>query len=64
MKIETSRFNISAFRAAANGTIGNIGRNTVAGPGYANLDAAIAKSFPIAESVRLKFQSSITSPTR
>jgi len=49
-------FNINAFQAAANGTIGNVGRNTVEGPGYANLDAAIAKNFPIKESVRLKFQ--------
>ncbi len=49
-------FNVGAFQAAANGTIGNIGRNTVHGPGYANLDAAIAKNFRLAESARLKFQ--------
>jgi hypothetical protein len=56
-------FNINAFRAAANGTIGNVGRNTIQGPGYANLDASIAKSFPIAESVRLKFQAEFYNAT-
>jgi Carboxypeptidase regulatory-like domain/TonB dependent receptor-like, beta-barrel len=49
-------FNVNAFQAAANGTIGNVGRNTVHGPGYANLDASIAKSFPLTEAARLKFQ--------
>ena len=49
-------FNIGAFQAAANGTIGNVGRNTIAGPGYGNLDASIAKNFRLAESARLKFQ--------
>lgn len=49
-------FNVNAFTAAANGTIGNVGRNTIAGPGYGNLDASIAKNFPITESMRLKFQ--------
>jgi hypothetical protein len=49
-------FNVNAFQAAANGTIGNVGRNTVHGPGYGNLDASIAKNFPITESARVKFQ--------
>ena len=49
-------FNVNAFQAAANGTIGNVGRNTVEGPGYGNLDASVAKNFLITESVRLKFQ--------
>ena len=49
-------FNVNAFQAAANGTIGNVGRNTIHGPGYANLDASIAKNFPITESARVKFQ--------
>ncbi|MBI3678932.1 MAG: TonB-dependent receptor [Acidobacteria bacterium] len=49
-------FNVNAFQAAANGTIGNVGRNTVEGPGYGNLDAAIAKNFKLTESSRLKFQ--------
>jgi len=49
-------FNVNAFQAAANGTIGNVGRNTVHGPGYANLDASLAKSFPLTETARFKFQ--------
>ena len=49
-------FNVNAFQAAANGTIGNVGRNTIEGPGYGNLDSSIAKSFPFTESTRLKFQ--------
>jgi hypothetical protein len=29
---------------------------TILGPGYANLDASIAKNFPLTEVARLKFQ--------
>jgi len=49
-------FNTNAFQAAVPGPLGNVGRNTIEGPGYGNFDAAIAKSFPLRESARLKFQ--------
>ncbi len=52
-------FNINAFQAAANGTIGNVGRNTIHGPGYGNLDGSIAKNFKLTESFRLKFQAEL-----
>ena len=54
--VKVKWFNVDAFQAAANGTIGNVGRNTIHGPGYANLDGSIAKNFPVIESVRVKFQ--------
>ncbi|MBI1789497.1 MAG: TonB-dependent receptor [Acidobacteria bacterium] len=54
--VKVKWFNVGAFQAAANGTIGNVGRNTVHGPGFGNFDAAMAKNFRLAESARLKFQ--------
>ena len=56
-------FNVNAFQAAANGTIGNVGRNTIEGPGYANMDASIAKNFPITELIRVKFQAEFYNAT-
>ncbi len=45
----------SSFRLPPDGTIGNLARNTVIGPGLATLDMAFAKDFPIA-SVSEDFQ--------
>ena len=42
-------FNISAFRVAADGTFGNVGRNTIRGPGIINHDFAIFEDFTISE---------------
>ena len=40
----TSRyFNTSAFAAPPTGPFGNVGKNTVIGPGMANLDLVLAK---------------------
>jgi hypothetical protein len=51
----TSRyFNTGAFSAPAAGTFGNVGKNTVVGPGLTNLDLVIAKEIPFRE--RLRFQ--------
>ncbi len=36
-------FNTAAFRAAAPGTFGNVGRNSLFGPGYADVDSSIFK---------------------
>ncbi len=41
----------SAFAPNALGTFGTLGRNTFEGPGYANVDLGLAKSFRIAERV-------------
>ena len=46
----------AAFQAPAEGTLGTVGRNTVIGPGLANVDAMLAKNFPIGETVRLQFR--------
>jgi hypothetical protein len=51
----TSRFfNTGAFTIPAAGTFGNVGKNTVVGPGLTNLDFVIAKEIPFRE--RLRFQ--------
>ncbi len=47
-------FNPAAFADAAYGTFGNLGRNTLIGPGFTDVDLSLAKEFPIHwESVRL-----------
>ena len=42
-------FNVNAFTQAANGTVGDLRRNTVVGPGYRNYDASLGKLFTIHE---------------
>lgn len=53
----TSRyFNTSAFSLPAVATFGNVGKNTVIGPGLVNLDVVLAKEHSITESVKLQFR--------
>jgi hypothetical protein len=40
-------FNTAAFHQNALGTFGNVGRNTLRGPGYSDVDFSITKSFPL-----------------
>ena len=42
-------FNVNAFRVAADGTFGNVGRNTIRGPGITNWDFAVFKDLTISE---------------
>ena len=49
-------FNPNAFLAPAYGTVGNLGRDTLTGPGYRNLDLSLSKTTEIAEAVRLQFR--------
>jgi hypothetical protein len=51
-------FNTSAFTANAPGTFGSLGRNTLVGPGYADLDLSIFKAFPMpfSESHKVEFR--------
>lgn len=49
-------FNTSAFTANALGTFGNIERNSLRGPGYANVDMGLHKNFPITQSFKLQFR--------
>jgi hypothetical protein len=47
-------FNPAAFAAPAAYTFGNVGRNTVYGPGMQTMDLAITRSFALVERVRLE----------
>jgi len=53
-------FNTSAVTQAAPGTYGTLGRNSLVGPGYANVDFTIARDFPLrflGEGGKLRFGS-------
>lgn len=53
----TSRyFNTGAFAAPATAAFGNVGRNTVIGPGMVNLDVVLARSFSFTETTKLQFR--------
>ncbi|HEX7158400.1 MAG TPA: carboxypeptidase regulatory-like domain-containing protein, partial [Edaphobacter sp.] len=49
-------FNAAAFSAPAYGTIGNLGRDTLTGPGLANLDLSLLKATQLGERVRAQFR--------
>ncbi len=49
-------FNPTAFSAPAYGTVGNLGRDTLVGPGYADWDLSLAKVTPIGERVKAQFR--------
>jgi hypothetical protein len=50
-------FNTCAFATnTVLGTFGNVGRNTVRGPGFQNWDFSLFKNFPVSESKRLEFR--------
>jgi roadblock/LC7 domain-containing protein len=52
-------FDPSAFAPAAPGFYGNLGRNTIIGPGLISLDAAIGKSFSFGDRARLQLRAEI-----
>ena len=47
----TGIFKVSDFTAPAPGTDGNLGRNTIPGPGFAQTDLSLAKTFTVTERV-------------
>jgi hypothetical protein len=47
-------FNTAAFSLPPAGAFGNVGRNTVAGPGLVNMDTALSRTFVIKERLRLQ----------
>jgi hypothetical protein len=49
-------FNPTAFANPAVGTFGNTGRNTLIGPGFANVNLSLAKEFPIREAMALEIR--------
>jgi hypothetical protein len=49
-------FNPAAFSAPDSGTFGNVGRDTLTGPGLSELDLSLAKSTTIHERLRAQFR--------
>ncbi len=47
-------FNPAAFANPADGTFGNAHRNTLIGPGFANVNLSLAKEFPLHEAMHSK----------
>jgi hypothetical protein len=52
-------FNPNAFSAPAYGTVGNLHRDSLTGPGYADWDLSLLKSTKISESARLQFRAEV-----
>jgi hypothetical protein len=49
-------FNTSLFSAPPAATYGNVGRNILSGPGFANLDFSAFRRFPITERLTTEFR--------
>jgi hypothetical protein len=49
-------FNTATFSRVPAGTLGNVGRNTLIGPGIANLDSSLFKSFRVREQQQVQFR--------
>jgi hypothetical protein len=49
-------FNTNAFVLQPAGTFGNVGRNTIIGPGFIQVDAALLKNFRFTETKSLQFR--------
>ena len=49
-------FNAAAFSAPAYGTVGNVARDTLTGPGYADWDLSLLKTTQFTERIRLQFR--------
>jgi hypothetical protein len=48
--------NPAAFSLPAVGTLGNVGKNSVRGPGYWQFDIAVSRSFQVREAQRMEFR--------
>ncbi len=51
--------NRAAFKAAAAGTTGTLGRNAIYGPGFFTVDPSLFKEFAIRERLRLQFRAEV-----
>ena len=49
-------FNPNAFSAPAYGTVGNVGRDSLTGPGYADWDLSLLKTTQVTDRMRLQFR--------
>jgi len=56
-------FDPRAFSMPAAGTFGNVGRNTLTGPGFADLDLSVEKAFPVRENLNLQFRAEFFNAT-
>jgi hypothetical protein len=52
----TQWFNYKCFTASTYGTVGDLGRNVMVGPGYAETDISLTKSTRINEKITLQFK--------
>lgn len=52
-------FNTNAFRLPPEGSYGSLGRNTLAGPGFWNLDFAVFKKFTLREKAEIQFRTEL-----
>jgi hypothetical protein len=52
-------FSPAAFQAPVYGTVGNLGRDTLTGPGSSDVDLSLTKSTQITESVRAQFRAEV-----
>jgi hypothetical protein len=60
---DTPWFDTSVFSLPAVNTFGNVGRNAASGPGFANLDASLFKTFRFTERWQLEFRAEAFSVT-
>ncbi len=52
-------FNLNCFAPSTYGSVGNLGRNNLIGPGYAETDIGVTKNTRITERVSLQFRAEI-----
>lgn len=52
-------FNTTAFEIPKTGTFGNVGRNTMTGPGMHNWDVSLSKRMPVSEGKTLQFRAEV-----
>ncbi|HEX4999591.1 MAG TPA: carboxypeptidase regulatory-like domain-containing protein [Terriglobia bacterium] len=55
--------NPAAFSVPAPGTFGTLGRNALRGPGFSNLDLALAKAHPISDTARIQIRLEVFNAT-
>ena len=55
-------FNRAAFARPGSNTFGNMGRNSLHGPGINKWDLSLFKNFAVAEGVRLQVRARSSSP--
>jgi hypothetical protein len=52
-------FNAAAFLAPSAGAFGNLGRNTIIGPSFVNVDMVVARYITLREGVKLQFRAEV-----